>query len=385
MEQNEKITLSLEDELQPPTLTLDTVEEEAAVPQQPEAPRQVEILNEGSLSPEEQKMVEDFADKIDVTDSAVVMQYGAGAQKKIAAFSDVALSKVSTKDLGEIGEDISNLVVELKEFDAEEEEKGFFALFKNTSKKIKAVKARYDKAQVNVDKIAKTLEGHQIQLMKDIVMLDKLYDQNLNYQKELTMYIIAGKKKLNKERATTLVQMREKAQKSALPEEAQAANDFSQQCDAFEKKLHDLELTRMVSIQMSPQIRLVQNNDKIMGEKIQSTILNTIPLWKSQMVLSLGLAHSEQAVQAQRQVSDMTNQLLKKNADRLKISTIETAKESERGIVDLETLKHTNESLLQTLDEVMRIQDEGRTKRREAEGEIARLETELKQKLLSMR
>ncbi|WP_099205986.1 toxic anion resistance protein [Scatolibacter rhodanostii] len=386
MEQNEKITLSLESDMHTPSLTLDANEEMTFKPEEvQEAKPKAEILNEGSLSPEERKIVEEFAEKIDVTDSTVIMQYGSGAQKKIAAFSDVALNKVSTKDLGEIGEDLTTLVTELKGFDAEEEEKGLFGFFKNSGKKIKAIKVKYDKAQVNVDKVAKTLEGHQIQLLKDIVMLDKLYDQNLSYQKELTMYIIAGKKKLNLERETTLVALRDKAQKSALPEDAQTANDFMQQCDAFEKKLHDLELTRMVSIQMSPQIRLVQNNNKIMSEKIQSTILNTIPLWKSQMVLSLGLAHSEQAVQAQRQVSDMTNQLLKKNADRLKISTIETAKESERGIVDLETLKHTNESLLQTLDEVMRIQDEGRTKRREAEGEIARLETELKQKLLDMR
>lgn len=383
---DEKITLSLESDLQAPTLSLDAENDFQLNPQVQEAPPPAEILNEANLSDEERKMVDEFSEKIDVTDSSVVMQYGAGAQKKIAAFSDVALSKVSTKDLGVIGEDLTNLVTELKGFDAEEEEKGFFGgLFKGTTKKIKAIKVKYDKAQVNVDKIAKTLEGHQIQLMKDIVMLDKLYEQNLSYQKELTMYLIAGKKKLKKERETTLVELREKAKKSSLPEDAQSANDFMQQCDAFEKKLHDLELTRMVSVQMSPQIRLVQNNNKIMGDKIQSTLLNTIPLWKSQMVLSLGLAHSEQAVIAQRQVSDMTNQLLKKNADRLKMSTIETAKESERGIVDLETLKHTNESLMQTLDEVMRIQEEGKNKRREAEAEIARLETELKDKLLSIR
>lgn len=385
--ENEKIELSLGEELKTPSLTLDGQD---AVSFQPELAKEEEkpapgALTEESLTPEERKIVDDFAEKIDVTNSAVVMQYGAGAQKKIAAFSDVTLSKVSSKDLGEIGDDLVTLVTELKEFDAEEEEKGFLGFFKNSGHKIRAVKAKYEKAQVNVDKVAKTLEDHQIQLMKDIVMLDKLYEQNLNYQKELTMYLIAGKKKLQRERETTLIQLREKARKSALPEDAQAANDFAQQCDAFEKKLHDLELTRMVSVQMSPQIRLVQNNNKIMSEKIQSTILNTIPLWKSQMVLSLGLAHSEQAVQAQRQVSEMTNQLLRKNADRLKMSTIETAKESERGIVDLETLKHTNESLLQTLDEVMRIQEEGRAKRREAEGEIARLETELKEKLLSVR
>ena len=315
-----------------------------------------------------------------------MLQYGSAAQKKIAGFSDTALDKVRTKDLGEIGDQISDLVVELKGFDIEEEEKkGIFGWFKNTGNKITAMKARYDTAEQNVDKIAGALEKHQVQLMKDVVMLDKLYEMNLNYHKELSMYIIAGKKKLKEERATTLVELQNKAKQTNLAEDAQAANDFAQLCDNFEKKLHDLELTRMVSVQMSPQIRLVQNNDKLMTEKIQSTLVNTIPLWKSQMVLALGLAHSEQAVKAQREVSEMTNELLRKNAEKLKMSTIETAKESERGIVDMETLRQTNQSLIQTLDEVVKIQDEGRQKRRAAEEELGRLEGELKQKLLDIR
>ena len=331
-------------------------------------------------------MVDDFAEKIDITNSTLVLQYGSAAQKKIAGFSDTALDKVRTKDLGEIGDQISDLVVELKGFDIEEEEKkGIFGWFKNTGNKITAMKARYDTAEQNVDKIAGALEKHQVQLMKDVVMLDKLYEMNLNYHKELSMYIIAGKKKLKEERATTLVELQNKAKQTNLAEDAQAANDFAQLCDNFEKKLHDLELTRMVSVQMSPQIRLVQNNDKLMTEKIQSTLVNTIPLWKSQMVLALGLAHSEQAVKAQREVSEMTNELLRKNAEKLKMSTIETAKESERGIVDMETLRQTNQSLIQTLDEVVKIQDEGRQKRRAAEEELGRLEGELKQKLLDIR
>lgn len=336
------------------------------------------------LSPEEQKIVDEFADKIDVTNSTMILQYGAAAQKKIAAFSDMALDKVSTKDLGEIGEGLANLTVELKSFDAEEE-KGFFGFFKNQSNKIKLMKTRYDRVEVNVNKIAEMLESHQIQLMKDIVTLDKLYEMNLNYHKELSMYIIAGKKKLRLVRETTLEELKAKAKQSGLSEDAQAANDFAQQCDSFEKKLYDLELTRMVSVQMSPQIRLVQNNDRIMAEKIQSTIVNTIPLWKSQMVLAMGVEHSTQAVKAQRQVTDMTNELLRKNAEKLKMSTIETAKEAERGIVDMETLRNTNQSLISTLDEVVKIQNEGKEKRRAAEQEIEKLENELKQKLLDVR
>ena len=379
MENEIKLTL---EEPTMPTLTLDPEAQEQPAP--PEEP-QITTLDESILTPEEQKMVDDFSQKIDLQNSTLVMQYGSAAQKKIASFSDTALNNVRTKDLGEVGDQISNLVVELKGFDIDEEEKkGFFGFFKNSSNKIVAMKARYDSAEVNVNKIAAALESHQVQLMKDVVMLDKLYDMNLNYHKELSMYIIAGKKKLQQERATTLEQMKQRARQSGLAEDAQAANDFAQQCDSFEKKLHDLELTRMVSVQMSPQIRLVQNNDKLMSDKIQSTLVNTIPLWKSQMVLALGLAHSEQAVRAQREVTDMTNELLRKNADKLKMSTIETARETERGVVDMETLRHTNLSLIQTLDEVVKIQDEGRAKRRAAEAEIGRLEGELKQKLLDI-
>ena len=384
----DEIKLTLEGETaQMPALTLEGTETPALGLEgtQPKEEDSV-ALDESSLSPEERKVVDDFAQKIDLSNSSLVMQYGAAAQKKIAGFSDTALDKVRTKDLGEIGDQISDLVVELKGFDIEEEErKGIFGWFKSTGNKITAMKAKYDTAEQNVNKIAGALEKHQVQLMKDVVMLDKLYEMNLNYHKELSMYIIAGKKKLKEERATTLVELQNKAKQTNLAEDAQAANDFAQLCDNFEKKLHDLELTRMVSVQMSPQIRLVQNNDKLMTDKIQSTLVNTIPLWKSQMVLALGLAHSEQAVKAQREVSNLTNDLLRKNAERLKMSTIETAKESERGIVDMETLRQTNQSLIQTLDEVVKIQDEGRQKRRAAEQELGRLENELKQKLLDIR
>ncbi len=380
-----ELKLTLEPELESPslggvpTLTLDGAAEEKK-PEEPQVPEEPE------LTPEEQKIVDDFVEKIDITSPTLVMQYGAGAQKKIANFSDTALQNVRTKDLGEVGDEISDLVVELRGFDVnEEEDKGFFGFFKKQANKLDGLKARYDKAEVNVNKIASSLEGHQVQLMKDIVMLDKLYEMNLNYHKELSMYIIAGKKRLKRDRETTLVELKNKAQRSGLAEDAQAANDFAQQCDSFEKKLHDLELTRMVSVQMSPQIRLVQNNDRLMAEKIQSTIVNTIPLWKSQMVLALGVAHSADAVRAQREVTDMTNMLLKKNAEKLKMSTIETARESERGIVDMETLRQTNQSLITTLDEVVKIQEEGRTRRREAEQELGRLEGELKQKLLDIR
>ncbi len=364
-----------------PTLTLDGVEPEASAEEKKPAEP---VVPEVTLSPEERKVVDDFVEKIDITSSAQVMQYGAGAQKKIANFSDTALASVRTKDLGEVGDQIAGLVVELKGFEVDEEDKGFFGFFKKQANKVEALKARYDKAEVNVNKIAASLETHQVTLMKDIVMLDKLYEMNLNYHKELSMYIIAGKKRLAMDRAGKLQELRDKAARSGLAEDAQAANDFAQMCDSFEKKLHDLELTRMVSIQMSPQIRLVQNNDRLMAEKIQSTIVNTIPLWKSQMVLALGVAHSAEAVKAQREVTDMTNELLRRNAEKLKMSTIETAKESERGVVDLETLRQTNQSLITTLDEVVRIQDEGRTKRREAEAELGRLEGELKQKLLDI-
>ena len=380
-----KLTLEPEQETPAPgipTLTLDGAEEE-----KPAAPeKKEEEQPEVQLTPEEQKVVDDFAEKIDITSSALVMQYGSAAQKKIANFSDTALANVRTKDLGEVGDEISDLVVELKSFDAGEEEKGgFLGFFKKQANRLDGMKARYDKAEVNVNKIASSLEGHQVQLMKDIGMLDKLYETNLAYHKELSMYILAGKKRLKKERETTLQELKAKAQRSGLPEDAQAANDFAQQCDSFEKKLHDLELTRMVSVQMAPQIRLVQSNDRLMAEKIQSTIVNTIPLWKSQMVLALGVAHSADAVRAQREVTDMTNELLRKNAEKLKMSTIETARESERGIVDMETLRQTNQSLISTLDEVVKIQEEGKTRRREAEQELGRLENELKQKLLDIR
>ena len=340
-------------------------------------------LDDSMLSDDEKKMVEEFSEQINVRDSAAIMQYGAGAQKKMADFSESALERVRTNDLGEVGDLITGVVNELRGFNATEE-KGLFGFFKRGVDKVQSLRTRYDKAEVNVNKIASSLEGHQVQLMKDIVMLDKLYETNLAYHKELSMYIIAGKKRLQRERSTTLVELKKKAERSGLAEDAQAANDFAQQCDSFEKKLHDLELTRMVSVQMSPQIRLVQGNDTLMVEKIQSTIVNTIPLWKSQMVLALGVEHSAQAAAAQREVTDMTNELLRKNAEKLKMATIDTAKESERGIVDMETLKATNESLISTLDEVMKIQQEGRQKRHEAEQEMQRLENELKGKLLQL-
>ena len=322
--------------------------------------------------------------QIDLDNSNAILQYGVGTQKKMADFSETALKNVRTKDLGEVGDLLSGVVTELKSFDAEEE-KGFLGFFKKQSNKITAMKAKYDKTEVNVNKICDVLEGHQVQLMKDVAILDKMYELNLTYFKELTMYILAGKKKLEEVQEGQLKELLTKAQASGLAEDAQAARDLEAMCGRFEKKVHDLELTRMISIQTAPQIRLVQNNDTVMVEKIQSTIVNTIPLWKSQMVLALGVAHSAQAAAAQREVTDMTNELLKKNADTLKMATLETARESERGIVDMETLKATNESLISTLDEVMQIQQEGRQKRQEAEAEMQRLENELKQKLLQVR
>ena len=365
-----------------PTLTLDP-EADAKVVEEAKKATPVTV-EDTPLSPEEQKMVQDFASKIELSNSSMVLQYGAGAQKKMADFSESALNNVRTKDLGEIGGMLSNVVTQLKSFDVEEEEKGFLGFFKRGSNKLTSMKAKYAKAETNVDAICHTLEGHQMQLLKDIAMLDKMYELNKVYFKELSMYILAGKKKLAQTRAEQLPILVEKAKQTGLPEDAQAANDLSSLCGRFEKKLHDLELTRMISIQMAPQIRLVQNNDTLMSEKIQSTLVNTIPLWKSQMVLALGVAHSQQAAQAQREVTDMTNELLRKNADTLKMAAVETAKESERGIVDIETLKHTNESLISTLDEVLRIQQEGRQKRREAELEMGRIENELKQKLLEI-
>lgn len=336
------------------------------------------------LTPEEQKMVDDFAARIDLKDSNLVLQYGAGAQKKIADFSEHALNHVKTKDLGEIGNMLTGVVRELKNFEPEEENKGILGFFKRNSNKLDDMKNRYDKAKNNVDKICKVLENHQIQLLKDIAMLDKMYEMNTTYFKELSMYILAGKKRLAQIRSTELPLLAQKAEKSGQPEDAQEVNDLASLCGRFEKKIHDLELTRMVSLQMAPQIRLIQGNDTLMSEKIQSTIVNTIPLWKSQMVLAVGVNHSTQAAKAQREVTDMTNELLRQNAEVLKTSTIETAREAERGIVDIETLKTTNQSLISTLDEVMRIQTEGREKRRAAELELVRMEGELKQKLLEL-
>ena len=336
------------------------------------------------LTPEEQKMVDDFASKIDVENLTQVMQYGAGTQKKMADFSDEALKNVRAQDLGEVGELLSGVVGELKGFDAEEE-KGFFGFFKKQANKLENLKNRYDKAEENVEHIADALEKHQVRLLKDSAMMDKMYEQNLLYFKELSMYIQAGKQRLAQTRNGKLHDLEEKAKMTGLPEDAQAAKDLDSKCARFEKKLHDLELTRMISLQTAPQIRLVQGNDTQMVEKIQSTVVNTIPLWKSQMVLALGVEHSRQAAQSQREVTDMTNELLKKNAQTLKMATIETAKESERGIVDIETLKQTNESLISTLDEVLKIQAEGHEKRQAAEAEMQRLEGELKNKLLEIR
>ena len=338
-----------------------------------------------ALTEAEQKAVKEFAQKIDLTDATQVLQYGAAAQKNIADFSETALGSVRTKDMGEVGDMVSNLVVELRNFDATEEKKGFLSLFKKAGNSVEALKAKYSKAEDNVDKIVEQLEKHQVTLLKDIAVMEQMYDKNLEYYKQLTMYILAGQEKLKQERETTLVSLQHKAQQSGLAEDAQAANDFANQCERFEKKLHDLELTRVISLQMAPQIRMLQNNDTLMTEKIQTSIMNTIPLWKSQMVLALGIHNSQKAMEAQRKVSDMTNELLKKNADMLKMATVETAKESERGIVDMETLQHTNESLISTLDEVMKIQTEGAQKRRQAETELRRIEGELKQKLLEIR
>lgn len=364
-----------------PTLTLEPFAEEVKTPVTIEP--EPEVMDDTMLSDEEKAQVEAFAKQIDLTNSTVILQYGAGTQKKMADFSESALDNVKSKDLGEVGELLSDVVTELKDFD-EEESKGFLGIFKKTSNKLEAMKAKYAKAETNVNEICKVLEGHQVQLLKDVAVLDKMYELNLTYFKELSMYILAGKKKLKEVRENDLQQLIAKAQVTGLPEDAQAAKDLDAQCNRFEKKIHDLELTRTISMQTAPQIRLVQSNDTLMAEKIQSTIVNTIPLWKSQMVLALGVEHSSQAAEAQRQVTDMTNELLKKNAEKLKLATVEVSQESERGIVDIETLKATNESLITTLDEVMRIQQEGRVKRQEAEAEMLRMENELKHKLLEI-
>ena len=367
-----------------PTLTFEPLQEQAPVAEvKKEEPAKPE-MDESILSAEERKIVDDFARQIDIRNSAAILQYGAGTQKKMADFSEDALEKVRTRDLGEVGDLLENVVTELKNFDAEEERKGIMGFFKKGANKLEAMKNKYSKAEANVNKIVETLEKHQIQLMKDAAIMDKMYALNLNYFKELSMYILAGKKKLEEIRATELPQLMAKAQASGLPEDAQAAKDLDSLCERFEKKIHDLELTRMIAVQTAPQIRLVQGNDTLMAEKIQSTIVNTIPIWKSQMVIALGVAHSTEAAKAQREVTDMTNVLLQKNAQTLKMATIEAAKESERGIVDIETLQKTNESLISTFDEVMNIQREGREKRRAAEAEMYRLEGELKQKLLQI-
>ena len=368
-----------------PTLTLDPFQtaEEKQEPAVVEEKKEEVIAEENVLSEEERQMAEKFAEQIDLTNSNMILQYGAGTQKKMADFSESALENVRTKDLGEVGNLLSGVVKELKSFD-EEEEKGFLGIFKKSSNKITAMKTKYAKAETNVNQICKVLESHQVQLMKDVALLDKMYELNLTYYKELTMYIVAGKKKLNEVRNGELQDLLQKAQATGLAEDAQAAKDLDSMCNRFEKKLHDLELTRQISMQTAPQIRLVQGNDTLMVETIQSTIVTTIPLWKSQMVLGLGVEHSVQAAAAQREVTNMTNELLKKNAEKLKMATIDTVKESERGIVDIETLKQTNESLISTLDEVMHIQQEGREKRKAAEQEMQKLELDLKQKLLQI-
>ncbi len=381
----EKMTPSLTlDAPETPTLTLDPMADEAVAEEQAPKAEPVKI-EDTPLTPEEQKMVDDFAEKIDLTNTNLVLQYGAASQKKISDFSEAALEKVRTKDMGEVGSMITGLVGELKNFDAQEEAKGIFGFFKKTGSSIEQMKTKYAKVETNVDKIQGVLEGHQVQLMKDIAMLDKMYERNMVYFKELSMYILAGKKRLAQVRDTDLKELMAKAEKSGLPEDAQAARDLADMCTRFEKKLYDLELTRNISIQMGPQIRLIQNNNTMMAEKIQTSIVNTIPLWKNQMVLALGMAHSQQAMEAQRAVSDMTNELLKKNAETLKQGTIATARESERGIVDIETLQKTNRSLIETLDELGKIQSEGRARRAAAEEELGRIEGELRQKLTELK
>ena len=368
-----------------PSLTL--TPEAPATPAAPEVKKEVEpvVLDESMLTEQERAAVNEFSKKIDVRDTNQVLQYGAAAQKSVASFSESALANVRGKDMGEIGEDLSRLVVELKGFGAPEEKKGLAGLFKKAGNRIETMKAQYSKVEANVDKIAQNLENHQITLLKDVAMFDQMYELNLKYYKELTMYILAGKKRLADVRSGELEELRKKAEASGLAEDAQAYNDLVSMCDRFEKKLHDLELTRMVSIQMGPQTRLLQNNDTLMIEKIQSSLVNTIPLWKSQMVLALGMEHSRQATAAQSAVTEMTNELLKKNADMLKMGTIQTAKEAERSIVDIETLQHTNQQLIDTLDEVLNIQREGAQKRQAAEVELGKIEGQLKQKLLELR
>ncbi len=374
-------------EMDPPTLTFDPFPEEKQVmdAKKEEVPVGRKYEEEQILSPQELKQVENFAAGIELNNTTQILQYGAGAQKKIADFSEKALESVKTKELGEVGDMLSGLVSELREFDVEDEkEKGFFGFFRKSENKLKNIRAQYEKAEVNVGKIVEVLEGHQIQLMKDVALLDQMYALNQSYFKELSMYILAGKKKIDRARNEELMLLKAKAMQSGLQEDAQAASDYAAKIDRFEKKVHDLELTRMVALQMAPQIRLIQNNDTLMTEKIQSTIVNTIPLWKSQMLIALGVEHSGRAAQASREVSDMTNELLKRNAERLKLATVETRREAERGIIDLETLKHTNATLIETIDDVMRIQNEGREKRRQAEADLAAMEQQMKAKLLEI-
>ena len=371
-----------------PELTLDPVAPATPATPAPEAAKpEVTPVNmdEELLNEAEKKAVAEFSKKIDISDSNMILQYGAAAQKNVAGFSENALSSVKTKDLGEVGKSLSELVVELKGFGEEEEKKGLFGLFKKTGNKLESMKAQYSKVETNVDKIARELEQHQVTLLKDVAMFDQMYELNLKYYKELTMYILAGKRKLNEYRAGELEELRKKAEASGTQEDAQNYNDKVQMCERFEKKIHDLELTRMISVQMGPQTRMLQNNDTLMVEKIQSSLVNTIPLWKSQMVLALGMEHSRQATAAQNAVTEMTNELLKKNADTLKMGTIATAKEAERSIIDIETLQHTNQQLISTLDEVLNIQKEGAAKRKEAEVELGKIEGELKQKLMELR
>ena len=369
-----------------PSLTFEPFqEEEVSLTKVSEKNKEAEVFDDSNLTEAEKKMVDQFVEKIDISNSNSILQYGVGAQKKIADFSESALNNVKTKDLGEVGDMLSSVVCELKSFEAPEEKKGILGLFKKTTEKVSAMRVKYDKVENNINRICTMLETHQIQLLKDIAMLDKMYEINKVYFKELSMYILAGKKKLAKLEKEELPVLAERARISGLPEDAQETNDFMSLCNRFEKKIHDLELTRMISLQMAPQIRLVQNNDSLMSEKIQSTIVNTIPLWKSQIVLALGVAHSNNAAKVQNEVTDMTNQLLRKNAETLKMSTIETAKASERGIVDIDTLRNTNESLITTLDEVLRIQTEGRQKRKEAEIELHNIEEKLKNRLLNIK
>ena len=357
--------------------------EPAPAPQTPAA-EQVPAYDESMFSESERRAIEEFSKQIDIKNSGLILGYGSAAQKKISDFSDTALGSVRNKDFGETGTMITNLIGNLRSMNDDAEDNGFLGMFKNTKRKIENLKTKYDKCEESVSDIVAILEQHQITLLKDVAMFDDLYEMNLTYFKELTMYILAGKERLAEERGTTLVELKNKATQTGLPEDAQAANDFEEQCIRFERKLHDLELTRMVSIQMSPQIRLVQNNDTMMAEKIQTVIMNTIPLWKSQMVIALGIEHSRQAMEAGRMVTDMTNELLKKNAEALRQATVDITREAERGIVDIETLTHTNEQLIQTLDEVQQIQKEGREKRVAAEAELGRIEGELKTKLINM-